>query len=571
METGATSQSTKNSSFADHAQLKCGSILSCFEHQRLGAEDFSYAKDFEYLIEQELPCFSIEVKRGKLSLLVGHYLAKVILPSGLTLEILPKISSDKIDPYKTSSPKTKPNKNLSNQASALVSAITPSQSGPTGANSGAAGRLNDLVQARKWVATMLQDIGSDNLGKTIEAINISATKPSDNSPLESYASSLQTLKPNGLPNEPTKFTGLPPVTSISNHQTVKLSSPVDKPWYQGLLAIISDKLQQVAELLPNRYRTEVNNSPKAQGKINLTAQLKNNWHRPHYLYTEQSIFDADQLLVQFLTTAWQQLQQLAQASGISSSSSVPPLPSSFQGVVALPVHQWQSSYQQLLQQKQAWVIQFSGIQADVIAQGIEWGWWLLTHSNQRLTQSPLQATQEGLPVAALMINMNHAFERWVLGKLHSWVNHNLANSRLIIHPSFDWLQQKLATSEGGLQRQVIQKLIPDACIVTEKKGITHVIDIKYKTINGANQIGGRDWQQLSTYQQYLNCPNAWLIFPRTKNFKQRLDVFINFDENRLSNQNGAIRYSTGQSKTGENCTQQMSVIPFDPDQARLLI
>ena len=529
MDTGATPrrQGTVDSSFEGSAQFQDNSIISCFEHQRLSAEDFSYAKDFQYLIEQELPCFGIEVKRGKLSLLVGHYLAKIILPSGLTLEILPKISSDEV--------------------------------------------VSSKNEARKWVGQMLQDIGSDNLGKTIDALNFAATTPANNSPFESYTSNLQTVNPQDLAHEPTQFTGLPPLASISNRQTVNLPSSVNEPWYQGLLAIISDKLQQTADLLPNRYRTEVNNSPKARGKLNLTAQLKNNWHRPHYLYTEQSIFDVDQLLVQFLATAWQQLQRLA-GSSISVSGSRQPLPSSLQGVAPLPAYQWQSSYQQLLKDKQAWRAQFSVIQVNVISQGIQWGWWLLTHSNQqRMAQSPAQGTAEDMPIAALMINMNHAFERWVLGKLHDWVNENLASSRLVIHPSFDWLQQQLATSAWGQQRQVIQKLIPDACIVTEQEVISHVIDIKYKVINGANQISGGDWQQLSVYQQYLNCPNAWLIFPKTKNFNQRLDVFINFDENRHSNQNGASRYSTGQFCTGKNGTEQMSVIPFDPDQSRLLI
>ena len=53
------------------------------------------------MIEQELPCFGIEVKRGQLILVVSHYLAKIILPSGLTLEILPKISLEAAsDSYK---------------------------------------------------------------------------------------------------------------------------------------------------------------------------------------------------------------------------------------------------------------------------------------------------------------------------------------------------------------------------------------------------------------------------------------------------------------------------------------
>lgn len=175
---------------------------------------------------------------------------------------------------------------------------------------------------------------------------------------------------------------------------------------------------------------------------------------------------------------------------------------------------------------------------------------------------------------ALMINMNHAFERWVLGKLYNWVSDNLVSSRLIIQPKFDWLHQKLPSSnplaasskqtgeknsfsiEDTTQQRVIQKLIPDACIVTAEGKISHVIDIKYKTIEGITQVSGADWQQLYVYQQHLQCENAWLIYPMTKKFAERLDVLADFNENRQSNQGG---------------TAQMSAIPFNPYRGLLLI
>src|SRR5699024_1881169 len=111
-------------------------VVSCFEHQRLSREDFAHAADFEYLIEQELPCFSIEVNRGQLSLVISHYLAKIILPSGLTLEILPKISVDEASNAKSNSSKSQPE---------------------------LAKRQADIVHARQWVAAMLEDISTDNL------------------------------------------------------------------------------------------------------------------------------------------------------------------------------------------------------------------------------------------------------------------------------------------------------------------------------------------------------------------------------------------------------------------------
>ena len=127
MYSGITLQNTDRYSVMDTYQSD--GVISCFEHQRLSRQDFAHSKDFDYLIEQELPCFGIEVKRGQLILVVSHYLAKIILPSGLTLEILPKISLEAAsDSYKGSRQlKTDPTKALDK-------------------------RKAEIAQARQWVA-----------------------------------------------------------------------------------------------------------------------------------------------------------------------------------------------------------------------------------------------------------------------------------------------------------------------------------------------------------------------------------------------------------------------------------
>ena len=487
-------------------------VISCFEHQHLSRQDFAHSKDFDYLIEQELPCFAIEVKRGQLSLVVSHYLAKIILPSGLTLEVLPKISVE----------------------TAAGTHQSPWQL-PTATDSGAslAKRKAEIVQARQWVSTMLEDISKDNLGKELAVLDLAA-KPGF------YPPSYQTIP----------------------SQLASASRTIYKPWYEGLLATIRQALQQAAGILPNRYQTQVQNQPKAQGKINLAAQLKNNWHRPHYLYTEQAVFETDQLLAQFLATAWQQLQKLSAQNVINESSFDQQMPSSLQGVMVLPPQSWEGVYQQLKSSTATRGSQLSLVQAQIVTQAIEWGSWLLTQGSVAESgHSTEDKSVEQLPVASLMINMNHAFERWVLGKLQSWASQQLVNSRLVIQPSFDWLYLKTNFPKSGLKSEVVQKLVPDACIMTQEGQISHVLDIKYKSLSAATQVSGADWQQLYSYQQRLNCKNAWLIYPKTKTFTQRLDVFDNLDENRHSNQDGDI----------SGRITQMSVIPFDPQQGLLLI
>ncbi|MGM8886255.1 5-methylcytosine restriction system specificity protein McrC [Psychrobacter sp. 1U2] len=65
-------------------------VMSVHEHQRLTVQDFAYANDFAWLMAQELPVFSIKRQRGQWQLKVGHYIGVILLPSHITLEILPK-------------------------------------------------------------------------------------------------------------------------------------------------------------------------------------------------------------------------------------------------------------------------------------------------------------------------------------------------------------------------------------------------------------------------------------------------------------------------------------------------
>lgn len=65
-------------------------VMSVFEHQRLTAHDFVHPSDFEWLMAQEFAVFSTQRQRGQWQLKVGHYIGIIVLPSGMTLEILPK-------------------------------------------------------------------------------------------------------------------------------------------------------------------------------------------------------------------------------------------------------------------------------------------------------------------------------------------------------------------------------------------------------------------------------------------------------------------------------------------------
>lgn len=65
-------------------------VMCVFEHQRLTIQDFTHNSDFMWLMAQELPVFSIKRQQGQWQLKVGHYIGIILLPSDITLEILPK-------------------------------------------------------------------------------------------------------------------------------------------------------------------------------------------------------------------------------------------------------------------------------------------------------------------------------------------------------------------------------------------------------------------------------------------------------------------------------------------------
>lgn len=514
-------------------------VISCLEHEHLSVTDFTYAEDFEYLIHQELPCFKIEVKRGRLILAVTHYLASILLPSGTHLEILPKVSVSAGEGQK---------------------------------------RDDAIIESRKWVAQMLSDIASDNLQQILSAMTMRAggsQSPSTLTPeLEQLTfphSAFQSMKA----NPPSLLDKAHFNNASIDHDTPDTASSKDKaiskqdldnPWYLGILNTAEKRLLTAIKDLPNRYQTHVQNSPKAQGKLKLKSQLKVNWHRPHYQYKEHSVFELDAKLAQFLVTGWRQLQKLkAQQTGvhltqsstqIGAYSQASQTVSYLQTLADLLPNQYEPTYRQLKRDSSRWRSQLTPRQYQLLMDAIDWSWWLLNHLSDTSSSSGESSSGHRMPQPALMINMNHAFERWVIGKLAIDITRHLPDSHLLIQPKLDWLINKRGSDDSGSKPSIIQQLIPDVCIRNAEEDITHVIDIKYKVLTRVQEVSGADWQQLSAYQSYLNCENAWLIYPMTKSFKERLDVCINLDENRRPNQQDSI---------------EMSVLPFNLIKGKLLI
>ena len=92
--------------------------MTIFEHQRLTVGSFLQTADFHWLMAQEFSVFSIKRQQGQWQLKVGHYIGVILLPSGMILEILPKLNPSIQD--------------------------------------------SDLAQTRQWVQSMMSDLIGNN-------------------------------------------------------------------------------------------------------------------------------------------------------------------------------------------------------------------------------------------------------------------------------------------------------------------------------------------------------------------------------------------------------------------------
>ena len=482
--------------------------LTCQEYQCLRRQSFAHSADFDYLLSQSLPCFDVRFVAGEPVLIARQYLASIWLPSGQRLEILPK--------------------------------ITPQHSNDTMHPKDKTPHLMAVNDSRQWVANMLSQIAGRVSPRPMNAISHHGQRLSQQTWFEA-----------------------------------------DKPWYTQLYQHFTDLILQVMDALPQQYQQRTQNTPQAQGKINFKQQLKHNLHRPHYFVTAKDHWQSHHLLWQFLLTAWQQAQFVldAQASTRSQNQVLSAFIAQLNdGSLAgnaqsnptllankLPKTQWHSAYQQLQQDKVAWLNQCTVTQRHLLIETIQWAWWFLQPTD---TQALPFAGEKNIPCQAFMLNMSHAFEQWVTQCIAEQIatDDTLKDLELLSQPSFDWLvtQDRADT--------ITRQLRPDVCLQrhstlslstnmgsTNMSPITHVIDIKYKPLSGVASIDSSDLYQLQAYQYHLQAQQAWLIYPANEQFTQPI-VLKNIQA--MSNKANA---------TVNNHDNSMTLVPFCVFTGRLLI
>ena len=97
-QTSALRQASRTHIDAPIIHKHSNHVITVFEHQRLTAQDFIHSADFYWLMAQEFAVFTLKRQQGAWQLKVGHYIGIVLLPSGMMLEILPKLAADNEHP-----------------------------------------------------------------------------------------------------------------------------------------------------------------------------------------------------------------------------------------------------------------------------------------------------------------------------------------------------------------------------------------------------------------------------------------------------------------------------------------
>ena len=434
-------------------------VMSVHEHQRLTVHDFTHASDFNWLMAQELPVFSIKRQRGQWQLKVGHYIGVILLPSHITLEILPKTLAHTVG---------EKSKNSHFESANFEHA-----------------HFDNIVQTRQWVEQMLSTLINAN---------------DDQLPaLKKFGQASANLTP--LP-----VAGVPISQWLLEQFLQLLSRHQPSQHYQTTVenqASLQGKLRIKEQLRDNSHQPH-----KFVNEVStLSTQMLSNRLIKSALQLVEPLLTAPLLPKYWL--AWRSIMALS--------------PHEYQQLDSLYISAKQQLSQQPVgrQQRQAsqqllafayWLLK---TQAATMPTGN------IISSHQRGGhQSDLG---HSAPIRlCLLLNMNLAFEQWASLRIanhfaqrhdyylplyqaqHVWLKDHLGQAQLSMRP--DLLIYRQAPEQGGASR-------------SNEKGATcycsHVIDIKWKLLAKAGDISASDAYQLSSYAQAYQAEQVWLVYPVT--------------------------------------------------------
>lgn len=443
-------------------------IISVFEHQQLTARDFSVASDFDWLIEQDFEVFGLRRQQGQWCLTVRQYLGVVRLPSGILLEILPKIAK----------PTNKTlNKPLDKQE----------------------GEAAQLQRTRVWVQQMLRDINEHDSARL---------KTKHFEQLSEQLGSSFTAAPSlseWLLNEfITLMIGYLPLRQYEQETQ-------NNACLQGKL-LIKKQLQHNAHQ-PHRFFSE--SSQFTQSSIS-NRFIKQAWQQLLALVFGQ---DHSYRLPDSSQSPSSQYSSLALAKGDTphrngySSPNLHLVSEQWRAIDILSNIEWQrldTSYTQAQAEVRAAPVSLRQKQKGIRL--LAFAHWLLSAST--VTQSAGVGIEERQPLRghtraaslqlSLFINMNHAFERWVETTLRREIAEQAPSYQVAAQLPRVWL-----VDDTG---QPCVTTITDL-LLSYNNQPRLVIDVKWKSIHSSRDISASDAYQLAAYAQAYGVRKVWLVYP----------------------------------------------------------
>lgn len=437
----------------DTNDTKGNNVITVFEHQRLTVHDFIHAADFYWLMAQEFAVFAIKRKQRVWQLKVGHYVGIVLLPSGMMLEILPKLAAK--------------NDNLRMQQADRVFL-----------------EQVRIGQTRQWVQNMLSDLththhklpNIKNLGQLSHQLtHLSlATLPL---PDWLIAQFLQRL----VHYQPTKH------YQSQTHNQASL---------QGRL-LIKEQLRHNS-MQPHKFMCEssVLNQDMIGNRLIKSALVL---LMPLFSQSMQSISPKS-------LQAWQQVSVLMHHERQQLASIYHRAKRQLE-MQPLRLQQHQAA-QQLLELAY-WLLQQSDIAA---GHGVapkassknhltSLRLCLLIDMNQAFEQWASQRTVSAFTQMSCQYRPLYQTQR-------VWLSDAEGQACLSIRP--DLLMYKVATDNERHHSQSDINSVPDVRMVGH---YSHVIDIKWKHLSHAAAISASDAYQLTSYAQAYQAKQVWLVYP----------------------------------------------------------
>lgn len=447
------------SSYASHANRKSmnafdANIITVFEHQRLRARDFVSTTDFDWLMAQEFSVFTIKRKQGAWQLKVGHYIGVILLPSGMTLEILPKpISNDK-------SPRLPHQQRFDSNQNA------------------------NIEQTRQWVQHMLSDLTS---------ISSSASRKLPNTKnLGQLRHQLTPLPITTLPLPDWLIEQF--LQRLAHYQPAKhyQSQTHNQASLQGRL-LIKEQLRYNC-MQPHKFMCESSvlnqdmlGNRLIKSALTLLAPLFSQTISPNFLQVWQSVPPLSSYETQQLASIYSQAKrQLASQP--------------------LRVQQRQAAFQLL--ELAYWLLQQSNIatghsidsQPSSKKSFTQLRLCLLIDMNQAFEQWASQR------IASIFTETSGQY-RPLYQTQRVWLSDTEGQACLSIRP--DLLMYETPTADSAYDKDSMDDTLNDKTLGR----YSHVIDIKWKHLSHASAISASDAYQLTSYAQAYQAGQVWLVYP----------------------------------------------------------